>query len=347
MRASRFVRDKLNEREALVAHRRHPRAKLTVEGRRLLVQRVVELGWPVARAAEAQGCSTATVRKWVRRFEAEGDAGLADRSSRPHRSPTRLPAAREEAIIAYRRTHRVGAHQIAWALGEAQSTVSAVLARNGLPRLCDLDRATGAVVRYQRDRPGELVHIDVKKQGRIPDGGGWRVHGRGPGVASSREQRRRRGSGAKLGYDYVHVAVDDCTRLAYAEICHDERGDTAAAFLARALAWFAAHDITVERVLTDNGSCYRSKHFRKTAADAGVKHKRTRPYRPQTNGKVERFNLTLKHEWAWATPYTSNAERGAALAGFLHHYNHHRRHTALKGNTPMHTLDNNVPGNHS
>jgi transposase InsO family protein len=321
-----------------VAHRRHPHAKLTVAGRRLLVRRVLEQGWPTARAAEAQGCHVATAYKWVRRYRAEGDAGLVDRSPRPRRSPARLSPQREAAILAHRARHRVGAHRIGWALGEAQSTVSAVLARHQVPRLADLDRPTGVVVRYQRDRPGELVHVDVKKQGRVPDGGGWRVHGRGP------QARRDRRNG--VGYDFVHVAVDDRSRVAYAEIHPDERGDTAAGFLTRAVAWYAAHGVAVERVLSDNGACYRSGAFRQAATAAGVRLKRTRPYRPCTNGKVERFNLTLTREWAWAQPHTSNLERTRELTAFLHRYNWHRPHHAHNGGAPMAIL-HNLPGNHN
>lgn len=331
-----------------MGHRSHRLAKLSVQGRLLLVHRVLDLGWPRARAAEAQGCSAATAGKWVRRFLEEGPAGLADRSSRPRVSPNRLAEQVEEAILDYRAAHRVGAHQIAYALGLPQSTVSAVLARRGAPLLRHLDLPTGVAVRYERDRPGELVHVDVKKQGKVPDGGGWRVHGKGPGVARLTEQRGRKGSGAKLGYDFVHVAVDDYSRAAYAEIHDNERGDTAAGFLQRAVAWFDTLGVDVERVLTDNGSCYRSGAFRRAAEAHGVTLKKTRPYRPQTNGKVERFNLTLKREWAWQRPYTSNTERGDALPGFLHRYNHHRPHHALKGGTPMSRLNlNNLPGNHS
>jgi transposase InsO family protein len=205
------------------------------------------------------------------------------------------------------------------------------LRRHGVPRLADLDRATRIVVRYERERPGELLHVDVKKQGRIPAGGGWRIHGR-----DSVPDRRHRGS----GYDYVHIAVDDRTRIAYAEILSDERRDTAASFMARALGWFAELGVAVERVLTDNGACYRSTPFGAVLAAAGVAHKRTRPYHPQTNGKVERFNLTLKWEWAYATPYSSNDERREALAAWVHRYNHHRPHMAHRGGSPMSALNN-------
>jgi len=279
----------------------------------------------------------ATCYKWLRRYRAEGPAGLADRSCRPHRSPRRLPPEREQAILAWRQTHRVGPHRIGWALGEARSTVSAVLARHQLPRLIDLDRPTGQVVRYERQRPGELVHVDIKAQGRIPDGGGHRLLGRAEG-------RRRRA--IKTGYDYLHVAVDDRTRLAYVEALADQQGQTAAGFMARALAWFAQLGVPVERVLTDNGWCYRSQAFQQVLAQAGAGHRRTRPYRPQTNGKAERLNRTLATEWSYAQLYTSNQARLATLAGWLHHYNHHRPHTALDGRSPMQLL-NNVPGNYS
>jgi transposase InsO family protein len=316
----------------------HPKAKLTVHGRRLLVERVIELGWTVPMAAEAQGCSSATGYKWIRRFTAEGPEGLRDRSSRPRRSPARMCPDREAAILARRQATLEGPHRIAWALGEAPSTVHRVLRRLGAPRLRDLDRPTRVVVRYERERPGELVHVDVKKQGRIPAGGGWRIHGRDRRAGS----RRLRGQ----GYDFIHAAVDDRSRLAYAEILADERKETASAFMARAIGFFADRGITVERVLTDNGACYRSKPFARVLAEAGIGHRRTRPYRPQTNGKVERFNLTLKWEWAYSRPYGTNASRTEALERWLHHYNYHRPHMAHAGRTPI-TVLNNVPRKHT
>ncbi|MBY5163134.1 IS481 family transposase [Salsipaludibacter albus] len=322
----------------------HRRAALTVAGRRLLVERIRFGGWPVTRAAEAQGVSRATAHKWLGRYDTEGWAGLAGRSSRPHRIPHRISPEREAAIIAHRQATLEGPHRIGWALGESRSTVWRVLRRNGLPRLADLDRATRTVVRYQRDRPGELVHVDVKKQGRIPDGGGWRIHGRGK-VASGTHLRAR-GKQPRLGFDYLHIAVDDRTRIAYLEAHRDERKETATGFIARAIDHFAQLGIGVERVMTDNGSCYRSRLFRDQLADRGVRHLRTRPYRPQTNGKVERFNLTLKNEWAYVQPYTSNQQRLDALDGWLHHYNHHRPHTAHDGQAPMSHVDNLVR-NHS
>jgi transposase InsO family protein len=302
----------------------------------LLVTRVLEEGWSVPMAAEAQGCSAATGYKWLRRFRSEGLLGLRDRSSRPHRSPMRLSHEREQAILARRHARLEGPHQIAWALGEAPATVHRVLRRLGAPRLADIDRPTRRIVRYERERPGELVHVDIKKQGRIPSGGGWRVHGRA--CASS----RHRGD----GYDFVHAAVDDRSRVAYAEILPDERKETASAFMTRAIGFFAERGITVERVLTDNGACYRSSEFARTLAGAGVEHRRTRPYRPQTNGKVERFNLTLKWEWAYARPYETNASRTEELERWLHHYNYHRPHMAHQGRAPVTAL-NNVPRKHS
>jgi len=314
----------------------HPRAKLTVQGRQLLVERVLEGGWTVTMAAEAQGCSSATGYKWIRRFIAEGLDGLRDRSSRPHRSPERLSPDREHAILSRREATLEGPHRIAWALGEAPSTVHRVLRRLGAPLLRDLDRPTRTVVRYERERPGELIHVDIHKQGRIPSGGGWRIHGRAAAPS------RHRGD----GYDFIHAAVDDRSRLAYAEILADERKDTAAGFMTRAIGFFSDHGITVERVLTDNGSCYRSGAFARTLADASIDHRWTRPYRPQTNGKVERFNLTLKWEWAYARPYESNDSRTAELERWLHHYNYHRPHMAHAGRSPI-TVLNNVPRKHT
>ena len=316
----------------------HPRAKLTVHGRLLLVERVLKQGWSVPMAAEAQGCSAATGYKWIRRFAAEGIEGLRDRSSRPHHSPARLSPDRERAILERRTARCEGPHRIAWALGEAPATVHRVLRRSGAPRLRDLDRPTRTVVRYEREHPGELVHVDIKKQGKIPDGGGWRLHGRDHMVGS----RRHRGH----GYDFVHAAIDDRSRLAYAEILADERKETASAFMTRAIGFYAERGISVERVLTDNGSCYRSRDFAEILTRNGVAHRRTRPYRPQTNGKVERFNLTLKWEWAYARAYDTNASRTEELERWLHHYNYHRPHMAHAGRPPIMAV-NNVPRKHS
>jgi transposase InsO family protein len=246
-----------------------------VQGRLLLVERVLEEGWSVPMAAEAQGCSPATGYKWVRRFLAEGVEGLTDRSSRPHRCPTRLSPVRERAILRRREATLEGPHRIAWALGEAPATVHRVLRRRGAPRLRDLDRPSRTIVRYERDRPGELLHVDIKKQGRIPAGGGWRIHGRAAAPSMHRGD----------GYDFVHAAVDDRSRLAYAEILADERKETAAGFMTRAIRFYQQRGITIERVLTDNGSCYRSRMFAQTLAAAGVAHRRTRPIGPRPTAR--------------------------------------------------------------
>jgi transposase InsO family protein len=266
---------------------------------------------------------------------------MADRSSRPHRSPRRTPTRTERRIIKVRVLRRWGPARIAYLLGLHPSTVHRVLTRYRLARLGWLDRATGHVVRrYERARPGELVHVDIKKLGKIPDGGGWRMLGR---VVGGRNTQRHPGPRTKhhnpiIGYHYLHTAIDDHSRLAYSELLPDETGQTAAAFWTRAHAWFTNCGITVERVLTDNGSCYRSRTF---AASLGtVTHKRTRPYRPQTNGKVERFNRTLLEEWAYARLYRTDSERCQTFSTWLHSYNHHRGHTALGGLPPASRVPN-------
>jgi transposase InsO family protein len=265
---------------------------------------------------------------------------MADRSSRPHHSPRRTPTRTERRIIKVRVLRRWGPARIGWLLGLHPSTVHRVLARYRLARLSWLDRATGRVVRrYEHAAPGDLVHVDVKKLGRIPDGGGHRIHGYAQGRRNSRQTTpERHNKHAVIGFSYLHTAVDDHSRLAYAEILADERKDTAAAFWRRAGSWFAARGITVQRVLTDNGSCYRSRTF--AEALGTVTHKRTRPYRPQTNGKVERFHRTLADEWAYARPYTSDTDRADAFWPWLHTYNHHRGHTALGGHPPASRVPN-------
>jgi transposase InsO family protein len=317
----------------------HRNARLTVHGRRLLVDRV-RAGSPVAHVAAAMGISRVTAYKWLRRWREEGDAGLADRSSRPHRTPRRTPAAREAQVCSLRTSRKLGPARIGPILGMPPSTVHRVLTRHGMHRLSWLDRPTGRLIRrYERDRPGELVHVDVKKLGRIPDGGGWRVHGRKAARAARPQSRHT------TGYDYIHSAVDDHTRLAYSEIHPDEKATTCAAFLRRAAAHFATLGIDrIERVLTDNAWSYRkSRLWKQALTDLGAVGKRTRIYRPQTNGKVERFNRTLLDEWAYLRPYATNGQRTAALADFLHNYNHHRCHTALGGKPPISRV-NNAPG---
>jgi transposase InsO family protein len=319
----------------------HANARLTVHGRLLLVRRVRQDGRPAAHVARELGISRQCAYRWVRRFDAEGLAGLADRSSRPHRMPRRTPAAAEAAVIAARRRLRQGPAFLAGVTGVPARTISRILARHGEPLLADCDPLTGQViraskataVRYERDRPGELVHVDVKKLGKIPAGGGWRANGR-PGSKTHAART------ARIGYDYVHAAVDDCSRLAYAEILPDEKGPTAAGFLTRAAAHFAAAGIpAIDRVITDNAFAYRhSAAFRDAVAALGARQTFIRPHCPWQNGKVERFNRTLATEWAYRQPFTSNTERAAALQPWLECYNTTRPHTALGGLPPTSRL---------
>ncbi len=315
--------------------------QLSVYGRWLLVQRVMS-GRPVAHVAAELGVSRATGYKWWRRWREEGAAGLRSRSSRPRTSPTRTPEDVEQRVLALRRERRLGPARIAGILGRPSSTVHRILTRHAMPKLAWLDRPTGTPVRYERARPGELVHVDVKKLGRLRDGGGWRFAGR-----DSLERRRARAA-TRIGYEYVHCAIDDHTRLAYAEIHPDERADTCAALLRRAGEWFAEHGIDrIERVLTDNALAYRRSHAgRQALAAVGAEARFTRRYRPQTNGKAERFNRTLLEEWAYAQPFGSGSDRAAALPGWLHTYNHHRSHTALGGQPPISRTTVNNPAGH-
>ncbi|MFD8809906.1 IS481 family transposase, partial [Streptomyces sp. NPDC059597] len=310
----------------------HRNARLTVHGRRLLIERV-DTGRPVAHVAAEMGISRVTAHKWVRRWRAEGEPGLHDRSSRPRTTPHRTPATVEDQVRRLRQDRKLGPARIGPILGLPASTVHRILVRHGLHRLAFLDRPTGQLIRrYEREKPGELIHVDVKKLGRIPDGGGHKVLGRQAGRATR----------SGMGFDYIHSAVDDHTRLAYSEIHGDEKAATCAAFLRRAAAFFLAHGIDhVERVLTDNAWPYRKSFaWQQALDDLGARGKLTRAYRPQTNGKVERFNRTLLDEWAYLRPYTSNTERTAALADFLHTYNHHRCHTALDGHPPISRVNN-------
>jgi transposase InsO family protein len=324
----------------------HRNAPLTETGRLRLARCIVDDGWPLRRAAERFQVSPTTAARWAGRYRRHGQAGMADRSSRPHHSPRRLPRRTERRIVGLRVRDRLGPVRIAGRLRLNPATVHRVLVRYRVPRLGDLDRATGATIRqpirrYERARPGELVHVDIKKLGRIPDGGGHRIHGRVQGERNRQATTsKRRNRKPVIGYTYLHTAIDDHSRLAYTEFLADERQETAAAFWRRAHAWFAACGITVERVLTDNGSAYLSRLWRHTLTSAGVTPKRTKPYRPQTNGKVERFNRTLLTEWAYARPYASEQERQAALPEWLHRYNHHRGHTALGGLPPASRVPN-------
>ncbi|MFJ1581659.1 IS481 family transposase [Streptomyces sp. NPDC088182] len=325
----------------------HRNARLTVHGRRILVERVLA-GRPVAHVAAEMGVSRPTAHKWVRRWRAEGDSGLADRPSRPRTTPHRTPVSVEAEVCRLRTGRKLGPARIGPVLGLPASTVHRILVRHGLNRLAFLDRPTGRVIRrYEHARPGDLVHVDIKKLGNIPDGGGHKVMDRRQAMdnklVTTGERRSRK---PVTGYSFVHSAVDDHSRLAYSEVLPDERQHTAAGFWQRANAFFAAHGITVQRVLTDNGSCYKARLFTRTLAADGIAHKKIRPYRPQTNGKVERFNRTLLDEWAYLRPYTSNEERTEALADFLHTYNHHRSHTALNGHPPISRV-NNVAGQYT
>ncbi|MEY9965450.1 transposase InsO family protein [Streptacidiphilus sp. MAP12-16] len=309
----------------------HRNAPLTETGRLRLARCVVDDGWPLRRAAERFQVSATTAKRWADRYRELGEAGMSDRSSRPHHSPRQTPTRTERRIIKVRILRRWGPARIAFLLRLNPATVHRVLTRYRLARLAHLDRATGRVIRrYEHTAPGELVHVDIKKLGNIPDGGGHQVLGRQAG-------RKNRSS---AGYSYLHNAVDDHSRLAYSEILTDERKDTAAGFWTRAQAFYARAGITVQRVLTDNGSCYRSRTWRDTLTAAGITHKRTRPYRPQTNGKVERFNRTLLNEWAYAKPYRTEQERRDAYPAWIHAYNHHRGHTALKGQPPASRVPN-------
>jgi transposase InsO family protein len=323
----------------------HANAPLGPKGRATMVRRVLEQGVALTEAAEAAGVSTRTAGKWVGRYRSEGEAGLLDRSSAPHRVHNATPPERIEAIAALRRLRLTGP-EIAELLGMATSTVSAVLARIGLGRLSRLGPPE-PVRRYERGRAGELIHIDVKKLGRIgPNGAGHRVTGRkiGNRTATDAAGRVRR----QVGWECVHVCVDDATRLAYAEVLPDERTPTVIGFLRRAIAFYRSHGITVERLMTDNGSAYRSTAHALACRALDVRHIRTRPYRPQTNGKAERFIRTMLREWAYAAVYGSSPERAAALSGWLERYNSRRRHGALGHRPPIHRLrelqGNNVAG---
>lgn len=313
----------------------HGNAALTVRGRLTLVARI-ESGRAVAHVAAEMGISRPTAYKWWRRWQAEGLDGLRDRSSRPRHCPHQTRPEVEAEIIEIRRLLKRGPARIGMMLGIPASTVHRVLCRVGLNRLAWIDRPTGEPIRrIHTERCGELVHVDIKKLGRIPDGGGWRARGRAA-TRVGRDERSR-------GMAYVHSAIDAHSRLAYSEIHDDEKGVTCAAFWSRAEAFFTDHGITVEAVLTDNAKNYIGFDF--TSALNGIEHRRIRPYTPKTNGKIERFNRTLLDEWAYVRPYDSDAERTAALDDWLHIYNHHRCHTAI-GGPPIERV-NNVPGHYS
>ena len=322
----------------------HANAALSLNARRRMVAMVIEESCSITTAAEKFGVSTKTCRKWCRRFLADGELGLLDRSSAPRVSPHQTSADRVEAIAALRRLRFTGP-EIAETLNMALSTVSQILARMGMGKLGRI--GLEPVQRYEWAQPGELIHVDVKKLGRIQAGAGHRMTGKrrgNPTKTNTAGQRER-----QVGWECVHIAIDDCTRLAYAEVLADERAPTVVGFLRRAVAFFARHGIRVQRLLTDNGSAYRSAVHAIACRTLGIKHRRTRPYRPQTNGKAERFIRTMLAGWAYGALYRSSDERTAALDGWLWHYNHHRRHSALGHQPPIARLHqrNNLHGTYT
>jgi transposase InsO family protein len=328
----------------------HANAALTPRQRLRIARLIIDEGWPVAHAAAFFHVAWPTAKRWAERYRAMGAAGMDDRSSRPHRSPTRTGPQTVKKIVALRWRQRLGPVTIGAILGMPASTVHAVLVRAKVNRLHHIDIRTGEVVRrYEHEKPGAMIHVDVKKLGNIPDGGGWRYVGRAQG---DRNRQVTPGAGRSVGHKpllgtaYVHTVIDDHSRVAYAEIHGDETAATAVGVLYRAVSWFAARGVAVERVLSDNGSAYRSGAWRAACTELGITPKKTRPYRPQTNGKIERFHRTLAEGWAFARHYPTEQARREALPGWLHHYNHHRPHTAI-GNQPPVTRLTNLPGQYN
>jgi transposase InsO family protein len=331
----------------------HANAALTPRARLRLARLVVDHGWPVARAAERYDVSWPTAKRRADRYRQLGPDGMGDASSRPHHCPDRTPQPVIRKIVHLRWKHRLGPVEIARRTGLAPSTVYQILARCRISRLTAIDRATGEPVRrYEHDHPGSLVHVDVKKLGNVPDGGGWRYVGRARGKQNRTATARRTGQRSQTfrhpltGTAFIHTVLDDHSRLAYSEIREDETRETAVSVLRNAAAWFTARGVQIERVLSDNGSCYRSKLWAQACAELGIIHKRTRPYRPQTNGKIERFHRTLAGEWAFKKFYASDSARRAAFPAWLHEYNHHRPHTAIGRSAPITRLTN-VPGQYT
>lgn len=333
-----------------MAHATHANAALTPRARLRLARLVVDQGWSIPRAAERYDVSWRTAKKWAERYRVEGPTGMADRSSRPRRQPNRTPQPMVRKIVHLRWKQRLGPVQIGDRLGIASSTVHAVLVRSGLNRLTHLDRATGEPIRrYEHERPGDLLHMDVKKLARVPDGGGWRYVGRQQGLKNriaTPGRPRSQYYNPLIGTCFLHTVIDDHSRVAYVEARDDETKETAADVLRNAVAWFAERGVNVQRVLTDNGGCYRSFLWRDTCAELGIAHKRTRPYRPQTNGKIERFHRTLVEGWAFKKFYNSESARLAALPAWIHEYNHHRPHSAIGKQSPITRL-NNLAGHHT
>ncbi|WP_213817155.1 IS481 family transposase, partial [Glaciihabitans sp. dw_435] len=327
----------------------HANAALAPVQRLRIARLIVDEGWPVAHAAMFFHVSWPTAKRWADRYAAMGRDGMTDRSSRPHRSPNRTSQELVRKIVHLRWKKRLGPVAIGAKVGMPASTVHAVLVRARLNRLHHVDVRTGEPIRrYEHDSPGAMIHVDVKKIGNIPDGGGWRYVGRQQGVknrSATAKRTGRRGIAGDLtvGTAFVHTVIDDHSRVAYAEIHDDEKSETAIGVLRRAVAWFAARGVTVERVLSDNGSAYKSHAWRDTCSELNIKPKKTRPYRPQTNGKIERFHRTLAEGWAFSRHYNSESARRAALPAWLHEYNHHRPHTAIGAKPPISRLTN-LPG---
>jgi transposase InsO family protein len=336
-----------------VAHATHANAALTPRARLRLGRLIVDHGWSPARAAERYDVSWRTAKKWADRYRDEGPAGMVDRSSAPRRQPNRTPAPVVRKIVHLRWKQRLGPVEIGDRLGMASSTVHAVLLRCGLNRLAHIDRATGEPIRrYEHEHPGDLIHVDVKKLGKVPDGGGWRYVGRQQGLRHRATTAARTGAPKSkyrqplIGTCYLHTVIDDHSRVAYVEARDDETKETSVDVLRNAVAWFDERGVTVHRVLSDNGGAYRSFLWRDTCAELGITPKRTRPYRPQTNGKIERFHRTLTEGWAFKKFYNSESARIAALPAWVHQYNHHRPHSAI-GKAPPITRLNNLAGHHN
>ncbi|MEV4669806.1 IS481 family transposase [Microbacterium sp. LWO12-1.2] len=329
----------------------HANAALTPRARLRLARLIVDDRWTAVVAAKMFMVSPVTARKWAARYRAEGVAGMSDRSSRPRAMPTKTAPETVKRIVQLRWRRRLGPAQIAGELGLPASTVHAVLVRCRINRLSRIDRVTGEPIRrYEHDYPGSMIHVDVTKFGNIPDGGGHKFLTRKQSKINARTQAQKTGQRGReyrplIGTAFLNTVIDDHSRVAYAEICSDEKAATAIDVLRRAIAWFDERGVTVERVLSDNGSAYRSHAWADACAELSIRHKRTRPYRPQTNGKIERFHRTLADGWAYARFYESETERRAALPAWMHFYNHHRRHSAI-GAAPISRL-NNLPGHHS
>ena len=342
-------RNRFTNQEAFVSH---ANATLTPITRLRLARLVVDGGWTYSAAASMFMVAPRTAKKWAERYRLEGTEGMTDRSSRPHHSPTKTPTSVVRAIVALRWRHRLGPVQLGGRLGMPASTVHAVLVRCRVNRLSRIDRVTGEPLRrYEHDHPGSLIHVDVTKFANIPDGGGWRYVGKAQGKLNAAATARRTGQRGKnyrpmIGTAYLHTVIDDHSRVAYVEICSDEKAATAIGVLQRAVAWYAQRGVTVQRVLSDNGAAYRSYAWRDACEQLGITPKHTRPYRPQTNGKIERFHRTLADGWAYARQYDSEAARRAALPRWVHSYNHHRAHSAIGGQPPVTRLTN-LPGHHS